>query len=207
MTRTIHCEPLTVSAYASYGGIISTDVVNDRTVTVNNGTARRTPEVVPTQNLYAKAESQKPARAVLNVSLASPREVESWNGVDVDASQEGKRFLKVKMLERHRYSTQSFVPMGAGIKYLVVVTEGDDAPDLNRLRGFVASDKQGVCYAPGMWHAPMAVIDQVSIIVRHTGPLRDFSRRLETETSDSRYRLQLYSISMGFRTKIASFSL
>ncbi|RFU27485.1 hypothetical protein B7463_g8852, partial [Scytalidium lignicola] len=175
MARTIHCEPLTEVEYASYGGIISTDVVNDRTVSVNNGTARRTPEVVPTQNLYARAPSQMPARAVLNVSLARPREVQPWNGVTENMGHGAKRVLKVKTLERHRYSTQSFVPMGANIKYLVVVTEEGDTPNMDRLCGFIASDKQGVCYNPGIWHAPMSVIDQpVSFaIVQHINGVPD----------------------------------
>lgn len=160
MTRSVLCQPLTVADYAPYGGVISTDVVTDRTVVVNNGTARRTPEVVPTINRYSEAPSQTPARTVLNVSLASPREVQPYG------NEEGKRVIKIKMLERHRFSTQSFVPMGADIQYLVVVTqimsESDDSPDLDKLQGFVARDKQGVCYAPGVWHAPMAVIDNVS---------------------------------------------
>lgn len=163
MTRSVLCQPLAVADYAPYGGVISTDVVTDRTVVVNNGTARRTPEVVPTINKYSEAPSQTPARTVLNVSLASPREVQPWTG-----GEKGnlKRVMKIKMLERHRFSTQSFVPMGADIQYLVVVTqnksESDDSPDLDKLRGFIARDKQGVCYAPGVWHAPMAVIDNVS---------------------------------------------
>ncbi|CAK7224021.1 hypothetical protein SBRCBS47491_005407 [Sporothrix bragantina] len=163
MTRTVFCEPLTQADYAPYGGIISSDVVTDRTVIVNNGTARRTPEVVPTINNYDKAPSQIPARTVLNVSYASPREVQPWQSEDGENT--GKRVLKVKVLERHPYSTQSFIPMGADTKYLVVVCgTGKDAPDLNELRGFVAGDKQGVCYAPGVWHAPMSVVDNVGVI-------------------------------------------
>ncbi|KAH8812240.1 ureidoglycolate hydrolase [Xylogone sp. PMI_703] len=160
MVRTIHCEPLTEHEYAPYGGIISTDIINDRTVSVNNGTARRTPEVVPTQNLYDRAPSQIPARAVLNVSLAQPRDVEPWKGATEHMGHGTKRVLKVKTLERHRYSTQSFIPMGADIKYLVVVTDGGDTPNMDQLRGFIASAKQGICYGPGIWHAPMSVIDQ-----------------------------------------------
>lgn len=172
MPRIIYCEPLTEYEYKPYGGIISTDVVNDRTVSVNNGTARRTPEVVPTKNLYDEAASQIPARAVLNVSLAQPRQVQTWDKVIENMDHSAKRALKVKVLERHRYTTQSFIPMGADIKYLVVVTEGGDTPNLDRLRGFIASDKQGVCYGPGIWHAPMSVIDQVSrslqlILIEH----------------------------------------
>jgi allantoicase len=162
MTRIIHAAPLSVVAYAPYGGVISTDVVNEKTVAVNGGTARRTPEVVPTENLYSNAASKVPGRVVLNVSLASPREVTAWSRAD-GLSEDGKSVLKISILERHRYSTQSFIPMGAGIKYLVVVTDGGDKPNLDGLKAFVATDKQGVCYGTAVWHAPMSVVgDQVS---------------------------------------------
>lgn len=162
MTRIIQAVPLSVRAYAQYGGVISTDVVNERTVSVNGGTARRTPEVVPTENLYSKAESKIPGRTVLNVSLANPREITTWKEADGDA-EDGKMVLKINVLERHRYSTQSFIPMGAGVKYLVVVTDGGDKPNLDGIKAFVATDKQGVCYGTAVWHAPMSIVgDKVS---------------------------------------------
>lgn len=162
MARIIHAAPLSVAAYAQYGGVISTDVVNEKTVSVNGGTARRTPEVVPTENLYKNAASGVPGRAVLNVSLASPREITAWSGADGN-SNEGKCVLKMTVLERHRYSTQSFIPIGTGVKYLVVVTDGGDEPNLDGLKAFVATDKEGVCYGTAVWHAPMSIVgDQVS---------------------------------------------
>ncbi|KAL1861336.1 hypothetical protein VTK73DRAFT_7151 [Phialemonium thermophilum] len=180
MVQTVFCQPLTQEDYAPYGGIISTDVVTDRTVVVNNGTARRTPEVVPTINRYSEAPSRIPARIVLNASLAGPREVEPWEGADEESTgckaAGTKRVLKIKTLERHPFSTQSFIPMGSGVKYLVVVAlGGDQAPDLTQLRGFVAGDKQGICYGPGVWHAPMSVIDNpVSFaIVQHVNGVPD----------------------------------
>lgn len=202
MTRTVLCQPLAQADYAPYGGVISTDVVTDRTVLVNNGTARRTPEVVPTVNRYAEAPSQVPARTVLNVSLASPRDVEPWRPEDNEAA--GKRVMRIKMLERHRFSTQSFVPMGAEIKYLVVVTgnrsESDDTPDLDQLRGFVAGDKQGVCYAPGVWHAPMAVIDNVR------SGCRDCLEKSTFADPRRPSRLPLCSTSTAWPTRTASSS-
>lgn len=162
MTKIVYAAPLSIEAYAQYGGVISTEVVNEKTITVNGGTARRTPEVVPTENLYITAPSRMPGRTVLNVSLASPREVTPWNGADGDG-EDGKSVLKIKILERHKYSSQSFIPMGAGIKYLVVVTDGIKEPNLEGLKAFVATDKQGVCYGTGVWHAPMSVVgNQVS---------------------------------------------
>lgn len=160
LRRVIHATKLSIAAYAPYGGVISTDVVNERTITVNAGTSRRTPEVVPTESSYGNAPSKAPARVVLNASLASPRPVAAWREGG-DAA--GKRVLKLDMLERHRFSTQSFVPMGAEVEYLVVVTDGGDEPDLEGLRAFVARDGQGVCYGRAVWHAAMAVVgEQVS---------------------------------------------
>lgn len=162
MTRTIQAVPLSISAYARYGGVISTDVVNDKTVLVNGGTTRRTPEVVPTENFYQEAPSGIPARAVLNASLGSPKDLLPWSG-NGTSEKTGKKVLKVKMLERHRFTTQSFIPMGSDVKFLVVVTDGGDKPNLDNLKAFVATDKQGVCYGRAVWHAPMAVVgDQVS---------------------------------------------
>ena len=56
------------------------------------------------------------------------------------------------LLERHPYSSQTFIPLD-NTPYLVVVAP-DDAqgePDLERLRAFVASGSQGVCYRT-VWH-------------------------------------------------------
>lgn len=162
MPRVVHATELSLSAYASYGGVISTDAVNDTTITVNGGTSRRTLEVVPTENNYLDAPSKIPARAVLSASLASPVPVAAWGGVDGKGGVD-QRSLKLNMLERHRFTTQSFVPMGAGVEYLVVVTDGGDEPNLDGLRAFVATDKQGICYGRAVWHAPMSVTgDQVS---------------------------------------------
>jgi ureidoglycolate hydrolase len=157
MTDIVHAIPITGGAIAPYGGLIATDIINDKTILVNGGTARRTPEVVPTQNLYAVAPSKIPARAVLNVSLASPRDVtsSSVNGM-------AKKILKIGVLERHKYTTQSFIPMGSNVKYLVVVTDGIERPNLEGLKAFVAEEKQGVCYGAGVWHAPLSVVDNVS---------------------------------------------
>lgn len=166
MAQILHASHLNPSAFASYGGVISSNVLTPQTVYVNGGTARRTPEVVPTDNRYDEAPSKKPAKVVLNASLAGPREVSPWSGGTEKEGEEehgeAKRVFRFKMLEKHPYTTQSFVPMGGDVKYLVVVTDGDEKPNLKGLKAFVARQKQGVCYGVGVWHAPMAVIDEVS---------------------------------------------
>ena len=65
----------------------------------------------------------------------------------------------VLLLERHPYSSQTFIPLD-NTPYLVAVAP-DDAqgePDLERLRAFVASGNQGVCYRSGVWHQGLSAL-------------------------------------------------
>jgi allantoicase len=73
--------------------------------------------------------------------------------------------VELKVLERHPYTNQAFIPMGgggiqgdealkeAGDAYLVVVAHNgaDDKPDLSTLRAFVASAGQGITYNTAIW--------------------------------------------------------
>jgi ureidoglycolate lyase len=67
--------------------------------------------------------------------------------------------VTLRALERHPYSSQSFVPVD-GTRYLVAVCpatpRGD--PDLERLVAFIAEGTQAVNYNPGAWHAPHTVL-------------------------------------------------
>lgn len=65
----------------------------------------------------------------------------------------------VRMLERHRHSTQAFVPMAAS-RYLVVVCGGGEEPELATLRAFIATGSQGITYRPGTWHHPLIALDR-----------------------------------------------
>jgi ureidoglycolate lyase len=68
--------------------------------------------------------------------------------------------LRVTTLERHPYSAQTFVPLGAS-RYLCLVcrARADGGPDLATLRGFVAGPEQAVTYARNVWHHPTTVLD------------------------------------------------
>lgn len=87
-----------------------------------------------------------------------------------------KRVVRIEKLERHRFTTQTFIPMGSGGapgagegeagkgKYLVVVSAArDEGPDPKGVKAWVADGGVGVCYAPGVWHAGMCVIDETMI--------------------------------------------
>jgi ureidoglycolate lyase len=44
-------------------------------------------------------------------------------------------------------------------RYLVVVAEGNDSPDLATLSAFIAEGTQAIAYHPGIWHHPMIALD------------------------------------------------
>ncbi|CAF9903820.1 MAG: hypothetical protein GOMPHAMPRED_000563 [Gomphillus americanus] len=99
--------------------------------------------------------------------------------------------FKIEVLERHAFTTQTFAPMGLadsvtpglergwpperdlGTGYLVIVApttrteKGEEVPEVNRLRAFLAHGRQAVTYGVGVWHAPMVVVgkDVVGFVV------------------------------------------
>jgi ureidoglycolate lyase len=130
--------PLTPDGYARFGRALSLDAaLRGSARSANQGSAQRVDYAAELVNLRPKAK--------LNVALFRC----------------GARAIpfEAKLLERHAYSSQLFVPMDAG-RYLVVVAEGGDAPDLSTLAVFLAEGAQAVSYAPGTWHHPMIALDR-----------------------------------------------
>ena len=71
------------------------------------------------------------------------------------------RPLKAEMLERHEFSSQTFVPIDVQ-RWLIVVAPHAAAggPDLGGVRAFVATGKQGVTYKANTWHHGLTVLDR-----------------------------------------------
>ncbi|MGE3995789.1 MAG: ureidoglycolate lyase [Variibacter sp.] len=70
--------------------------------------------------------------------------------------------LESETMERHRWSSQTFLPLSA-YRWLVVVAPhrpSHDAPDMTKARAFLASGHQGVTYGADVWHHPFVVLDQ-----------------------------------------------
>ncbi|QJQ95217.1 MULTISPECIES: ureidoglycolate lyase [Halomonadaceae] len=70
-----------------------------------------------------------------------------------------KRPLRVEMLERHEFSSQSFVPIDVD-SWIVIVAPHDasGAPDMDQLQVFMARGDQGVTYRPNIWHHGVTVL-------------------------------------------------
>ena len=64
-------------------------------------------------------------------------------------------------LERHEFSSQTFVPLDVS-RWLIVVAPHapGGGPDLNGIKAFVATSDQGVTYRPNTWHHGLTVLDK-----------------------------------------------
>lgn len=71
--------------------------------------------------------------------------------------------LRSTTMERHPFSSQSFVPLHAG-RWLAVVAPpaAGGGPDMARALAFLARGDQGVTYGASVWHHPFSVLDRAA---------------------------------------------
>jgi ureidoglycolate lyase len=151
----IPIELLTPTAFAQFGVVVENPATSpsaklpipgripppDR-VTANQGSATKYLDVSHMSNLYSLAPSKKPARAVMNMFVCAPRDLRphepsqsmpsSWGDLELDDDDDDsdenyeRQLLDVGILERHPFTTQTFIPMGLSqtdrhTQYLVIV--------------------------------------------------------------------------------------
>ncbi|MDI4664291.1 ureidoglycolate lyase [Xanthobacter autotrophicus] len=123
-------RPLTAEGFAPFGDVL------------------RVPQDVGTRTSFDSAlASLKPQTpASLSLILAAPSLA---------------RPVPVSIIERHRLTSQSFLPM-ATTRWLVVVVPdaADGSPDLASAVAFLPAPGEGITLKPGMWHAPLTVLDE-----------------------------------------------
>ncbi|KAF1837959.1 hypothetical protein BDW02DRAFT_490071 [Decorospora gaudefroyi] len=150
----IPIELLTPTAFAQFGAVVENPatapasklpirhrIPPPEAVSANQGSATKYLDVTHMSNLYSLAPSKKPAKAVMNMFVCSPRNLRphepsismpsSWGDLDLDEDEDGtgsyqKQLLDVAILERHPFTTQTFIPMGLAqhdrhTQYLVIV--------------------------------------------------------------------------------------
>lgn len=100
------------------------------------------------------------ARAYFSSSLENLRPAAPASLSVILAAPSRARPVPVTVIERHRFSSQSFIPM-AEARWLVVAAPdaGDRMPDLARAAAFLPAPGQGVTLKAGVWHAPLTVLD------------------------------------------------
>lgn len=71
------------------------------------------------------------------------------------------RPLKADLLERHEFSSQTFIPVDVG-RWLIVVAPHAAAggPDRSRVRAFIAGGSHGVTYKANVWHQGLTTLDR-----------------------------------------------
>ena len=72
-----------------------------------------------------------------------------------------ERPLKSELMERHEFSSQTFVPVDVA-RWLIVVAPhaAQGGPDMAHARAFIATGKQGVTYKPDTWHHGLTTLDR-----------------------------------------------
>lgn len=177
---TVSPQQLTQSAFASFGTVVVNPLGQDANsmpanlsasdptfVSANQGTALKAANVSPWVDRYTQSQTHVPGRPTISLFSCFPRVLHP-------AARDKAVVFPVHILERHPYTTQTFVPMGlshtdASTKYLVIVaptlppTERfpeRGPPDLNNVQAFLAHGRQAVTYGAATWHAPMVVIGE-----------------------------------------------
>ncbi|KAF2679042.1 hypothetical protein K458DRAFT_422485 [Lentithecium fluviatile CBS 122367] len=145
----IPVELLTQSTFSQFGTVIENPAHSPLppsqrgpppdAVSANQGSALKILDVTHMSNLYSLAPSKKPAKAVMNMFVCAPRELRphepsesmpsSWGDLDFDEEDYGnadRELFDVRILERHPFTTQTFIPMGLSgherhTQYLVIV--------------------------------------------------------------------------------------
>jgi ureidoglycolate lyase len=191
--RVIEAEVLSQKTFTDFGTVIENPAPSlipslkitsfpPNAVQANQGSALKYLDVTQMVDLYGSAPSHKPAKAVMNMFVCAQRPLLPSQQAGVAGN------FPVKILERHPFTTQTFIPLGLSsfeahkARYLVIVAPslspsssdeglpvptptqtngrlpGRGLPDLTNLRAFVANGAQAVTYGVGTWHAPMVVI-------------------------------------------------
>ena len=179
-SRIIIPSPLTQSSFSSFGTVVESPlplaihsipsqppVSHVHVVPANQNTALKFIDVTIMQNKYSQAPSKTPSKAVMNMFSCFPRPLST-------SPPSSSRLFNVGILERHPYTTQTFIPMNlspadGSTKYLVIVAPtiplkeglvGLGPPDWSNIRAFIAHGAQAITYGAGTWHAPMVVVGE-----------------------------------------------
>jgi ureidoglycolate lyase len=93
-------------------------------------------------------------------ALANARST-AWPSLSIATRTETSSFpLKPAQMERHEFSSQSFIPLQA-VRWLVAVAPHapEGGPDTSQLQAFIAGPEDGVTYAANVWHHPLTIFD------------------------------------------------
>ncbi|MCJ1334014.1 Ureidoglycolate lyase [Thelotrema lepadinum] len=165
--RRLEIEPLCRTTFQSFGDVIEDPKTTDCATwpiakKANEGSALKYADISTITNSYPQSSGARPS---ISLFVCSPRHPVTDTNATID-------YLQLSVLERHPFTTQTFVPMdeSRGASYLVAVapskyTRGSmhDLPDVENMRAFIANGTQAITYGAAVWHAPMMVLGEHAI--------------------------------------------
>jgi len=138
-------QPLTPEVFAPFGDVIQ---VGDSPIMINEGTTERHHKLSSVELLHSH-DGSVPPQAIINLFRAQPRTLP----------------MTITMMERHPLGSQAFLPTSER-PYLVLVCEGETAPDPDTLKLFLVAGDQpsltGVSYRANCWHHPLLALEEVT---------------------------------------------
>jgi len=118
---------LTSEAFAAFGDVIEASA-NAKSFPINEGFTQRYHDLA---NIDVNDNNGHP---LINIFRSTPL----------------AQPIAIKMMERHPYGSQAFIPLGEN-PYLIVVAPAGEF-ELSKLEVFIATASQGVNYHKGTWH-------------------------------------------------------
>lgn len=134
--KTLKPEPLTATAFKSYGTVI--DTTGTEFISINSGNCKRYSNLVP-----------------LDIDSSG------ITGISLFDAKPYANPLQLNYVERHPLGSQAFLPMSQD-PYLIVVAD-DNNGVAQAPKVFITNGKQGVCYDRNTWHGVLTPIIQQSL--------------------------------------------
>ena len=139
MSRILKPRPLTREAFRRFGDVIEARA-SDAPREINQGYGLRFDDLA---QVHAGD-----GRAIVSIFRSKPSALP----------------FAIRTMERHPLGSQAFVPL-SGRPYLVVVAPAGPF-DMNAVEAFVASERQGVNFRPGVWHHfNLALVEESEFLV------------------------------------------
>jgi ureidoglycolate lyase len=139
---TLTPQALTQQAFSEFGDVLE---VGGKPIMINEGTTERYHRLSD----VTLGDDGEESMGIINIFRAQPRGMP----------------MNISMMERHPLGSQAFLPTN-NRPYLVLVCLGEDAPDPDTLKLFIAHDSgqsvQGVSYKANCWHHPLLALDEVT---------------------------------------------
>jgi ureidoglycolate lyase len=123
------------------------------------------------------AAPETPGREYFDSSLAS-RRADAWPSLSLVLKLPIPRLpIDADLLERHEFSSQTFVPLDVS-RWLIVVCPHapGGGPDVSRALAFLAAPDQGITYRMNVWHHGLTVLDRparFAVLMWRNGTARD----------------------------------